>query len=572
MTQQIINTGTGPDSYTGDTLRTAFTKVNDNFSQLYAGNVGGNITVANVTASGNVTADYFFGDGSNLTGIVATSSYGNTNVAAYLPTYSGNVNAAYFTGNGALLTGISATANLGNLLVTGSTGQTLAGTVPGSLFISPYAGNSAVIQTEFDSTGIKTNLVISSISNAGIAVSTGVNSLGATPNLVMASGSASIRMIANTGSIGFNGTPGGYTYSFYNGSLYSREFYAESNFPTGYQFNTPGGDTGLSHEFVGNVSLLRIRHDSAEVAKFYDNLTTVLSGNLVVSQTGNVFGTFPNAYVQTYSNIDSYSQLVLQNINSGSQASFDVILTADNGNDSAYFGDFGVASSTYNYPGYGIIKPNDVYLMSVGTDIVGPGSAGKANLIVGSTNGNIKMFVGAPEDANLVATFSNSGLTLSSNMSLRFGDSTTQTTAWLGNVDAVNAHINFSSSAVGHNPGNGTITFADGTLQSTAYPGATPWTQLESLSVDFSASPNPTTITLGNTIATLKSSYSELYLSTIRNGIEFSAVRPTITIIAGSMQTLGAEDSYVSFPDLSANVILRNSYGSGVVNFSIYGK
>jgi hypothetical protein len=30
MTRQIINIGTGPDSYTGDNLRTAFIKVNDN--------------------------------------------------------------------------------------------------------------------------------------------------------------------------------------------------------------------------------------------------------------------------------------------------------------------------------------------------------------------------------------------------------------------------------------------------------------------------------------------------------------------------------------------------------------
>jgi hypothetical protein len=77
--------------------------------------------------SGNVTADYFIGNGSQLTGM-----YGNTNVAAYLPGYtgqlnrvtsisaSGNINtsaninvtgniyAAYVLGNGSQLTGLPA--------------------------------------------------------------------------------------------------------------------------------------------------------------------------------------------------------------------------------------------------------------------------------------------------------------------------------------------------------------------------------------------------------------------------------------------------------------------------------
>jgi hypothetical protein len=47
-------------------------------------NIGANVT-------GNVTAPYFIGNGSLLTGIA--SPYGNANVAAYLPTYTGNLSA-----------------------------------------------------------------------------------------------------------------------------------------------------------------------------------------------------------------------------------------------------------------------------------------------------------------------------------------------------------------------------------------------------------------------------------------------------------------------------------------------
>ena len=93
MTQQIINVGTGPDSYTGESLRTAFQKVNDNFSQLYAGNVGanisgniitangfvtsGNVVTGNATAAGNISAYYFIGDGSQLTGVIVSANSGN---------------------------------------------------------------------------------------------------------------------------------------------------------------------------------------------------------------------------------------------------------------------------------------------------------------------------------------------------------------------------------------------------------------------------------------------------------------------------------------------------------------
>lgn len=42
-----------------------------------------------VSTTGNITAGYFIGNGSQLTGIAST--YGNANVAAYLPTYTGNI-------------------------------------------------------------------------------------------------------------------------------------------------------------------------------------------------------------------------------------------------------------------------------------------------------------------------------------------------------------------------------------------------------------------------------------------------------------------------------------------------
>jgi hypothetical protein len=55
MTQQTIDIGTGPNTGTGDPLRTAFTKLNENFTEVYNttnSNYTSAVTGLSVTASG----------------------------------------------------------------------------------------------------------------------------------------------------------------------------------------------------------------------------------------------------------------------------------------------------------------------------------------------------------------------------------------------------------------------------------------------------------------------------------------------------------------------------------------
>ena len=101
--------------------------------QGYVNTTTGNISAGNILASNsiqalaNVTANLFIGDGSQLTGIV--SSYGDANVAAYLPinnsnvaameisavgniVATGNITGAFLLGNGSQITGLP--ANYGN--------------------------------------------------------------------------------------------------------------------------------------------------------------------------------------------------------------------------------------------------------------------------------------------------------------------------------------------------------------------------------------------------------------------------------------------------------------------------
>ncbi len=69
MSQQLINIGTNPNDGTGDALRDAMIKVNENFSELYTGTtVNNTITVGNssVNATINSTSMTFTNTGSRV--------------------------------------------------------------------------------------------------------------------------------------------------------------------------------------------------------------------------------------------------------------------------------------------------------------------------------------------------------------------------------------------------------------------------------------------------------------------------------------------------------------------------
>jgi hypothetical protein len=86
----------------------AFSNTANDWAANYLPNYSGNLSANAFTTTGNVTANFFIGNGSQLTGLPA--SYSDTNVAAYLPNYTGNVSANFFIGNGSQLTGITATS------------------------------------------------------------------------------------------------------------------------------------------------------------------------------------------------------------------------------------------------------------------------------------------------------------------------------------------------------------------------------------------------------------------------------------------------------------------------------
>ena len=99
---------------------------------LYTGNVGaGNISVTgNVGILGNIQAGYLLGNGSQLTGLPA--QYANSNVAAYLQIYTGNITANTVSATGALKSSGTITAT-GNIYTSGYFVGNFAGNITGNL-------------------------------------------------------------------------------------------------------------------------------------------------------------------------------------------------------------------------------------------------------------------------------------------------------------------------------------------------------------------------------------------------------------------------------------------------------
>lgn len=110
MTQQIINVGSAPNDGLGDPIRTAFIKTNDNFTELYAtggvtGIANGTSNVVIPTANGNVNISVngvsnvgvFTDTGANLISLTTSN-----NITAV-----GNISGTYYFGNGAFLTGVA---------------------------------------------------------------------------------------------------------------------------------------------------------------------------------------------------------------------------------------------------------------------------------------------------------------------------------------------------------------------------------------------------------------------------------------------------------------------------------
>jgi len=146
--------------------------------------------------------------------------------------------------------------------------------------------------------------------------------------------------------------------------------------------------TTSDYTYVNNISAQSFIRSSSAYLDFID------------VSPGNIGTTLPNTRGQFFSNVNSYSQVNHQNINSGTGATTDFIATNDAGSDVSGYIDVGINSSTYNMSAFSVTGPNDAYLYT----------AGAGNLVVGTSGiGNIVFFTSNTLSANEVVRITNSG-------------------------------------------------------------------------------------------------------------------------------------------------------------------
>jgi len=418
-----------------------------NYLPTYTGNISsGNIITTALSATGNITANYFVGDGSLLTNVA--SSYGNANVATYLPTNTGNVGA----GN----VNVTANGRITNQNIT-IVGNTIS-SVDTTMYLDPAGGSGALSGNVIIQGNLQVNGTTTTVDSNVITINDkAINLANNAPNASAANGggieigplgapyitwlynntnnvwtsSANISAVGNIQGSFIKGNGSQLTGMYSNTNV-------QSYLPT-YTGNVGGTLTTASQPYITNIGTLADLSVTGNTT--LNNL--VVTGNVslpanitqISGNSGSFYGdgygfgalyagiasgyaNLPATVLQVSANYPDYAQVNFQNINSGSGASADYVATADNGTNTSYYVDLGIASSTYdglsaNALGTSV-KANDAYLYTFGNT----GNAIGGNLILGAgtVGKQVKVIAGGGDTANVVATFANTGVSVTGNI------------------------------------------------------------------------------------------------------------------------------------------------------------
>ena len=428
MVQEVINLGAFANDGTGDPIRTALTKTNNNFSRLFTtigtSDIllsGDSITTATTNANLNLSpsgtgsvvianTNQFVANNTVFTGTVTSSAYGfignltgtaSAATIATTATYATTagtaivaINAQNYSGNS--LPNVNAIGNLisinvgimnvatintnANIYATGNITAGAASFVLGNgyylsgLSVGPASygnSNAAAYLTTYNG-----NVLVSNINvNGNVVLNGGANLvISATGNIITPAGTnANININADgTGDLAIAAAT----------QVWLNDTTAATTTSTGAIIIQGGMGIKGNIYSGGNIN----------AANLVTTGGNVYAGNIVASYDVIVGppGTVPTANLtaQFVDNSNYYTQINIQNIGSGSATSADVVATANDGSDTANYIDMGINSSTYTDSSFTIGTAHDGYLYVNGGNIsLGTQSSGKA--IVFHTDGTL---------------------------------------------------------------------------------------------------------------------------------------------------------------------------------------
>lgn len=346
-----------------------------------------NITAVEVSTTGNITGDYIIGNGALLTG-----TYGNTEVAAYLPTYTGdigagnitvsaNISAAYYTGDGGLLTNVQTSYGNSNVAeyLANYTGNisaldiTASGHISGALF----SGNgSALYDIEYSN-------VNNAYSNANVAGYIATYTGNITANTVSTTGNVTASYFQ--GNVAFaTGLPTGYSNALVSAFLSS---------------GTDATDITTTANVTGSYILGNVSQSSGLPTGYSNTLVSAYlasgTANANITTTANVTGAYLLGNVSQATGLPTgYSNALVSAFLSSGTDSTDITTTA-NVSGAYFLGNISYASGMYNnanvaafLPAYtGNISANNIATsrgVSVGTTLTANAVAVTGN--VSATN------------------------------------------------------------------------------------------------------------------------------------------------------------------------------------------
>ena len=355
------------------------------YQKIASGTLVGSLFNANLTLNSNVS----IAGNLTVTGNTTTVSSIDTLVADNLIT----LNSGY-VGTPAYDVGLLFNRALGSLGNYGGVNAALVWSESDGAFITVLTTETGTTQGTINR-AFKANLIAGNItvSNAITAQTATITTLN----------------VSNTNVSGLTST----------GNIVAASGTNATNYTTGALVVPDGGGVGITgalyvqgqSTFLGNINAGNIQLSGninvpvggtfSNTGTFYGNTGGI--GALYAGTT--VFTALPTTVLQLTGNVDTYAQVNFQNYNSGTKASTDFVLTADNGNDTDGFLDLGINSSNFADAAYPGFYPNDGYL-------VHHTATGSGNLIIFSheSGSAIKLHVGDYDTANVRATVTNSGL------------------------------------------------------------------------------------------------------------------------------------------------------------------
>ncbi len=175
-------------------------------------------------------------------------------------------------------------------------------------------------------------------------------------------------LIYNTATVGggFAVSPGYYYWSgswtrLASGGTLTNQWTTSTNDIYTNTTGSVGIASGAAPGFNATTATIGGIANQSQKEKFLVNAGTTTSRNAIVAK----------------GSINSYLQLNIQNTSSGTSASSDVVATANNGDETNYYVDMGINSSTNNSNYFG--GANDAYLYNLGEDfLIGTGTAAKS--------------------------------------------------------------------------------------------------------------------------------------------------------------------------------------------------